>query len=150
MFNLLRLLFDALVPPIGADEIHTYKWRLTVAGLLTAVGGLSVTNTVIMFGLWPALFGAGFAHADNLSDFARKADIADLQTTLQEVTAELKSNQISALEQQVYNLRVLECNALKIGNALAAEAHGRRLSELNSQYHMIVGYDYFLRPCAEF
>jgi hypothetical protein len=155
MGDIIRSLILALVPPVDADQAATYRWRVSVAVLLLAIGGLSVANTIVMFGFWPALF-AGFATNVDIiqikqqqSTYATRSDIQQLKGTLDNINEGIKSSRIGALTTQLYNLRVLQCSALKAGNIEAARSHDQQLQDLELEWRNLKGYDYTRRPCNE-
>jgi hypothetical protein len=138
----------ALIPPTDASNEKNYKWRVSVALAILFIGVNTVANTVFMFGLIPFLF-SGFASVTTVQDLATKNDLAKVSDSLSSVSSIVKESQIETLDQQIYNLHVMECNALKAKNMDAADSHGRRLSELTRKFRVLIGYDYILRPCSE-
>lgn len=147
MGEIFKTILFALFPPRNPTPERLRQWGFAVAGVLIAMSGLTVANTLVMFGLTP-LFG-GFAHADTLPGLARSDDVKMVQKSLDTLTTQIKQSQIATLGQQIYNLHVMECNARKAGNAEAARSHADKLEELKFNFRLLAGYDYDIRPCAE-
>ncbi len=149
MWDAIRAILSAVFPPSpGASPERQYRWSVAITTFALAIGGLSVANTVAMFGLLPALF-AGFAHADTVPTLAQRSDVTALRQSVDVLASAVKQSQVATLGQQIYNLRVMECNARKAKNFEAASSHGKQLDDLKISYRSLAGYDYPIRDCTE-
>jgi hypothetical protein len=155
MWDIIKGFAVALIPPRDGDAERSYKWRVTVATLIFALGGVTLANTVLTWGMVPWIF-LGFARVDTVVgierdqvEFARKADVAKITAQIDRIGEALTMAQIATLDQQIYNLRVMQCNAIKNGNREASLSHGDQLRSLQAQFRVLAQYDYPLRPCSE-
>jgi hypothetical protein len=148
MWEAIKDVARAILPARNASPEQAYRWSVSVATAILIIGGLSVANFVAMWGLLPALF-TGFAHADTIPGLAKTEDLQKIQRSLNDLSTKIQGAQIVTLGQQIYNLRIMECNARKVGNSDAARSHAEKIEELRYTFRQLANYEYELRPCAE-
>ena len=152
MWDAIKNILTSIAPPRDIDPERVYQWRVTVAMLVVAIGAVSMINALLLFGFVPAFFaGLVPVNSQALLELQRsqKTDLASISAQISGFANALIASQVATLNQQMYNLRIMQCNALKSGNREAARSHGQQLQELAAQFRNLAHYDYALRPCAE-
>ena len=152
MWEAIKNILTSIAPPRDIDPERVYQWRVTVAMLVVAIGAVSMINALLLFGFVPAFFaGLVPVNSQALLELQRsqKTDLASISAQITGFGNALIESQVATLNQQIYNLRVMQCNAIKAGNREAASSHGQQLQELAARFRNLAHYDFMLRPCAE-
>jgi len=113
-------------------------------------------NSMLIFGLAPAFlsFNIGLVGDVNSlkslqSQYVTKMDVMPLTRGIDEIRDAIQQNRVGNLKDQMYNLRVRQCDAIKQGNLEAARSHDQQLQNLEFEWRSLMKYDYSRRPCSE-
>lgn len=141
-------LVSGTVPPHDASpqEIYSYRWRITLLIWITLFGMIGLGCRIMG---WPPEIFSPMATVDDVSD-----NIASLKRSNDEITAELASlrqalasDRASTLDQQLFDLRVLNCRA---ANDTDRTLYRGRIEDLEQRYYNVTGREYALQPCSDF
>jgi hypothetical protein len=134
-------LVDSIVPPPDADPkaVLAHRWRVSIAAYL-ALAGL-IYFAVVSLGGIPAFF-SGFATAQQVTEFKGSVD-----TQIQELKNTITSEEESRLDQQIFELRRLDCIA---PNDAEKILYIGRIRDLMNRYYRVSGIEYNLPACADF
>ena len=136
MVDLFWSVLQALVPPIDADPVHQYRWRVTVAAMLALIA----VGETIHIGLECGYFRPYYSGFAQESDFLRAEDKLDTLIA-------------SGVEGDILGYRGKECGALKSTDPDAAQVRSFSLGQLQKALEAWKdshdGSDYRLPSCEE-
>jgi hypothetical protein len=140
--------FLPTVPPRDLDDESMYRWNFAVFVNLAIIGGATFVNMALIWGIIPVVFG-GFATAASMNDTNKS--IMMLQQTLDIARKESASskNEIQAtiIGQNIYNLRIMQCQALKAHNGTAVESMESQIKQKKAEFRNAAGYEYETSSC---
>lgn len=128
--ELLTAAMNATVPPYDADPklVNLHRWRITIVSCSSFIG--VVMLYAISMGLVPTIS----------SGFATSADVQELRKSILDERA-------STLDQQLFNLRVLNCKA---ASGTEKSLYRGRIQDLEARYYSVTGRPYELPQCSDF
>lgn len=142
-------LIPALVPPRDFTDIAAaYKWSMSVSIIVLLLVGVTIVNTALVWGFIPFFF-TGFASAADLSTINKSQQT--IQRTIDTAIAELRSGGRTTnsiiIAQNIYNLRIMQCNQLRAKNGAAVESLEAQIKAAMQAYFAEAGVPYTTSSC---
>jgi len=143
--KVLDFLFGLYPPPDGDPQVTA--WRRNVFIALSLQWGLGLTiYALLSLGLVPIIF-PGFASAVDMK--VNDSQHRELMKGQNEILSELQMRDVKNLETTMFDLRVMECAALRTRNMDAARSYAIRIEERQQQYRMLTARTYTMKDCME-
>lgn len=114
-----------ITPPAKGDHDGNYRWQWLISFKVWGI---------LAFCAWAA---GGFS-AFGLDGFARAEDVQSLRQ-------EVRETRLTALESQLFELRLKQCQA----EGALRVALSEQLAKLNRDYHELTGTNYQLPSCED-
>lgn len=135
MWDVIVGLWQSFIPPLHASPEAQYNWRVRV-GVFTCLAftGLCALAAV-SYGLVPQV--DGFAKA------------GDLNKQVLLVINEVRGNRVEQIENELLNLRLKHCAAIKAGSEEAKILYWSKISERMTSYQQLTGRVYQLPQCSD-
>jgi hypothetical protein len=131
------------IPPLDADPAHQYGWRLRL-GVFTALSFGGVCGiTAFAFGYVPPQYD-GFVRVSQ-----SQAQAAQTDQKIQAVITEIRANRAEAVENELLNLRIKHCQAIKSSNAEATVLYWSKISDRMGKFQVLTGRVYALPACTD-
>lgn len=144
-WGLFKSLVPGLVPPRDfTDTAAVYSWSVSVSVTVVIMGGLTVANTVLMWGFAPVLF-AGFASAADIQSVQNSQN--RVEKLVEDSSRDLK---VTFLRDRLFTYRANQCRAIRAGDLQLAASIGIQIQNARDEHYRITSMVYELRPCEEF
>ena len=131
--EIVGTLTKAIIPPHDANSEKVFWWRLTLAGTVIAMAGMTTLHVALACGFLPAFF-PGFANAADVRQMANEA----------------REGRIESLDSDIYQKTKDWCVQLSNGNLGAAQALDLLIREKKMAYFKLSGQQYPQPPCELF
>lgn len=141
-------LISGTVPPHDASpkEIYSYRWRVTFLIWITIFGMFALACRIMG---WPPELFSPMATEDDLAQnvASLKRGNDEIATELLSLRQALSDDRASTLDQQLFDLRVLNCRAT---NDTDRTLYRGRIEDLEQRYFNVTGRNYALQSCSDF
>lgn len=147
-----ELFVTAFFPPNEANPEQIVRWRRSIAIVLLGTGGLTIVNTMTMFGMWPiSLVFSGFATVASVQTANGEAlklekQIQGLAEQVQRGRNEDRALMLLGQLNQVFDAM---CGAKRNNRLEESRAWERQFNDLLIQYQRVSnGMPYPMRVCS--
>lgn len=126
---------DPQEPPdiTGVFSVLSAGFRLSrkEVALIIRVGWVLTMST---FALW-VIGGLGFLGI--AAPYARAADVSTNRQSINAITASLTADRVERLENEIFNTRRLQCEAIRVGTAEQKSQYADRLQDKVAKYRQL-------------
>ena|SRR5579863_2220985 len=135
MLDFISNLWQAFIPPLHASAEAQYNWRIRV-GIFSCVAfsGLCFLAAA-SYGLVPHVSGFETTYASDVQSAA--------------IIREIRDNRAEQIENELLNLRIKHCAAIKSNNDEGKILYWSKISDRMIRYQQLTGRVYALPQCSD-